>query len=167
LRARLGHQLTEDRKTHLEPARIRSRFLIMILGAAIGILTLWIMIVAGDNLLRSSLTLAVGVSVTSAALAGNTYRLRDHRIRKARSIRAGEDGMTMRHALIHLPPRQTITRRFVAAAFGAALGAASLAASVLYAWQHGKAMATAIAVLAVLACAAGGWLCGTLARPLD
>jgi hypothetical protein len=167
VRALFGDQLTEDRKTHIEPARIRSRFLIMTLGVAVGILLLWIMIVLGDNLLRSSLALAVGVSVTSAALAGNTYRLRDHRIRKIRAIRAGEDGTTIRDALIRLPPEQTITHRFLGAAVGMALGAASLATSVLYAWHYGKAMATIIAVLAVLACSAGAWLCGTLARPLD
>jgi len=156
----------DDEATHFEPVHLRSQFLLCLTAGALLAVEVWIFLEIQDSLLRAALTGAVFISMISAGLAGNTFRLRDICTRTGNRRRAGE--LTPPQAITQLPPVHTIRHRLAVSAGGALVGAAVLALAVGFAVHEGDVgLPAGIAALGVLACSAAAYLCGTYTRPVD
>lgn len=156
----------DDEATHFQPIHLRSAFLLALAAAALLAVEVWVFVEIDDSLLRASLTGATVISMLSAGLAGNTFRLRDIRQRTGARIRAGD--ISKRDGVQRQTPLATIRNRFTMAACGALVGASVLGLTVLFALQqHDVGKPTGVAALAVLACSIAGYLCGTFLRPID
>ncbi|MFV0460611.1 MAG: hypothetical protein ACK5MT_17785 [Actinomycetales bacterium] len=154
---------------HFQRVLAKTAVVMGICGVAYLLLIAWCFFSVREGNLRLLQILAALILAASAFAAGNTYRLKDVRRRKAFQLRkiltSDQDGL--RREWASLVPQETITFRMRLSFVGATIGLLAQIA-IMFVFAGNEAVATGVvATFLVFVVTLFTFLGGTFSRPID